>query len=347
MSSIRCVFAVVLAILALGASSPAQPPQPSQPPQPPQPPPQPGSLNPGAPRPIPPQFVKRPPPLDPAMDVRKAMESAQAQAAAESRRVLVIWVSQPLGEWSDKMALFMRSADMQQLLGMEFALLWVQTGECDRAEANRAIAKEHGVTLKGDEEHAVLTVIDGAGKALASKSGLDLVDKNRRGAYGSVLVPQFLNPLRQPIPTGEELLRDAQTKASSDKRCIFLCFGQWGDEWSAKFKAWLAQPEVAPILAKHSVVVHIDLLRHGDGLALMDRMGGKRVMTLPWWAIVGADGKPIATSESAQMPNIGFPTDDQEIAAFLDLLKRGSPGMTDADCKTIRDSLVEHRSRKG
>ncbi len=348
--SVRWMWTMAGAMAVAAPMAMAQPGG-SAPSQPQQPPPTigPRSLS-GAPaaQPIPLPPKPKPPasPLDPKLDVKAAMREANRIAIEHGRRVLVVWAVDPEAEFTGYFVEMMRLPDMQKLLGLEFETVWVETGKSERGAANRELAHYFGAELKGDEQHAWLTVLEPAGKVLANKNGEELIDALRKRAYSVIKAEDFLRPLAAKPPAAQDILDRSSAQAKESKKFVFLTFGEVADEWSGKFKKWLAQPEVVASLGKYAVVSHIELLRDVGAIELMEKVGGVKVQSLPWFVLVGADGKMIATSQTEKMPNIGFPVDDGELGEFLGMLKKAAPGMTDEDSRAIRQSLVEHRSRK-
>jgi len=323
-----------------------QPTPPAQPPRPPQ------QAQPNPPRLVPPQGPVQPPPktvspIDPALDVRAAIDAAKAKARAESQRILVIWVTNPDGELSRNFADISRTADLQRLFGLEFVPVWVDAATGDKAASNRELARSLGADLKPGEVHPVLTVLDEQGKPVLSHPMSDLIDETRRGrVYSPLKIHDFLLASKAPSPAAQALLDAATARAAKEGKCVHLWFGEFGDEWSGKYRAWLEQPDVAALLGKYAVTAHIELLRDTGATDLMTQFGGTHVDSLPWWAILASDGRVIALSQSDKTPNIGFPTDEVEIRSFLAYLRQANPRLTDADAKAIRESLLAFNQRK-
>ena len=184
-------------------------------------------------------------------------------------------------------------------MGLEFEPVWVETGKSEKAPANIELAKSLGVEVKPNDEHALLSVIDPAsGKVIAGKSASEMTDALRRRAYSVIKVEDFLNANKAVAPTAQQVLDGALRTAKDGGKGVLLTFGEHGDEWVEKFNRWLAQPEVVQAMGKTFVVTYIELLRNKGGAELMEKLGGVKVKVLPWFVIVGADGKPIAASQT-------------------------------------------------
>jgi len=77
------------------------------------------------------------------------------------------------------------------------------------------------------------------------------------------------------------------------------------------------------------------------GAEMKSAMGGEKA-GLPFYFFLDKDGQKIGNSMS--MPNggnIGHPANAEEIKAFVELLKRTAPRMTDAERAQIADYLTK------
>ncbi len=61
--------------------------------------------------------------------------------------------------------------------------------------------------------------------------------------------------------------------------------------------------------------------------------------------IVDGEGKDIADSNGPG-GNIGCPNTDEEIAVFIEIVKKVRLALTDDDLAALRKSLVAHREKK-
>jgi hypothetical protein len=90
------------------------------------------------------------------------------------------------------------------------------------------------------------------------------------------------------------------------------------------------------------VDVKIDQERTIGGKELLTRYTEGRQTGIPWFAFLDADGKVIATSETAT-GNIGFPQADNEIAHFLSMVEKGALLVSKDERDRLRASLVATR----
>jgi hypothetical protein len=109
----------------------------------------------------------------------------------------------------------------------------------------------------------------------------------------------------------------------------------------------LNAPDVRTILAKHYVIVKLNVMEEGAKKSLENPGGGKILADLggeksglPFFAFLDRKGKKIA--DANVLPggqNIGCPAKSEEIAAFEKLLRQTAPRMSDADRATVTDRL--------
>ena len=111
------------------------------------------------------------------------------------------------------------------------------------------------------------------------------------------------------------------------------------------FEAWKVRPEVAPILAKDFVLAHIDSARCERSAVLQDTFPGSIGKGIPWFVFVDADGKALVDSNGPK-GNIGCPNTDEEIEAFIGMLRKVRSALTDDDLAALKASLVRHREKK-
>jgi hypothetical protein len=98
-------------------------------------------------------------------------------------------------------------------------------------------------------------------------------------------------------------------------------------------------------------LVHIDVLEQGErkttvenagGVDLMKEYGGEK-SGLPFYAFLDAKGAKIADSNA--MPkgmNIGYPGSPEEISAFMDLIKKTAPKLSEADREKLKMYLLDN-----
>ena len=106
----------------------------------------------------------------------------------------------------------------------------------------------------------------------------------------------------------------------------------------------MARPEVTPLLAKDFILLKIDQDRMTGGLEMVNATKGKSG-GIPWFHVLDADGAALGDSNGPK-GNIGCPNTDDEIAVFIDLLKKVKLNLTDEEIDTLKKALVAHREKK-
>lgn len=153
--------------------------------------------------------------------------------------------------------------------------------------------------------------------------------------------------------TAQDIVARATNQAQSEHKNVLVKFGASWCGWCHRFDRFLDSPEPAGRLMRDNfVIVSLTVLESPDKKAL-ETPGGLEVMTaaggknagLPWFYFVDEQGKKLGDSNI--MPastntgsNVGHPDTPQEVAAFVSLLGRVAPHMTDQDRQTISRFLA-------
>lgn len=283
-------------------------------------------------------------------DARAAIDDAVARAAALQQRVVVVWGGN--GEKrAEALKTVMTLPDVRRISGREYQTVLANIHDGVYSKDNRAVAEAFGVKFEegAAADHAVLMVLDAeaGGVPVAQMNLLATVDKTRPSRYLPDRVEAFLFANRRPMPSAEEVLNTALARARSEVRHVFLRFYEPPSEWGERFERWMGRPEIAGIFNKHMVVAVVDITRNGLGGDLFAKYA-PHPLGYPWYLVVSDNGTGLAFSQppTEGAKNIGFPTDDAEIAAFIALVRIGAPALTDAEAKVLRDSLVGEREAR-
>jgi len=144
--------------------------------------------------------------------------------------------------------------------------------------------------------------------------------------------------------SAEDLLRDALASARDSKKEVFLTFGTPGCGWCVKFEAWKRRPEVAKLLEKEFVLVHVDLTKTPGGKELYEKYPRARSGGVPWFVIHDGECRELADSNGPN-GNIGCPDTDDEIDIFMGILKKVCRALKEDDLAALKKSLQEGRKR--
>ncbi len=147
----------------------------------------------------------------------------------------------------------------------------------------------------------------------------------------------------QSVPSAESVMKEAQAVAAKEKKAVWVIFHASWCGWCKKLDGFIEDPANKKILDKYFVIRHLTVMESEDKKAL-ENSGGDVLMNelkgqqagLPFFAFVDANGKMIENSKrkaKADDPgqNVGHPVAPEEIAWFMDMLKKGAPKMTSAE----------------
>ncbi|GAB4136404.1 MAG: hypothetical protein Fur0037_00910 [Planctomycetota bacterium] len=104
---------------------------------------------------------------------------------------------------------------------------------------------------------------------------------------------------------------------------------------------FLGRTKVAPILAKDYVDLSIDVDRMTHGKEIQDSMQKGRRGGLPWTIVLDEKGAELVTSNDANGNNIGAPVQPEEIAHFVEMIRKTKRHMTDEEVRVVADDLRE------
>ena len=103
--------------------------------------------------------------------------------------------------------------------------------------------------------------------------------------------------------------------------------------------------EDAALLRKDFTPVKIDTERMIGGGEVLAAYPRSKNQGIPWFVILDPDGKDVVDSNGPK-GNIGCPSSDEEIDAFIAILKKGATSLTEEDCAALKKSLLTYRNKK-
>ncbi len=164
---------------------------------------------------------------------------------------------------------------------------------------------------------------------------------------------------KMAAPSSAQLLVDAGLKrAKKEKKTVLVMFHATWCGWCHKLEAVMAKPDFKKQFEKSYVIVNLDVQENGEKVAQFENPGGIELMKvlggeksgLPFYAFLNAKREKIVTSNVMPNPkhpeikdrNIGYPGAPEEIAAFMELIKKTAPKWSEADQLKLQTYLKEN-----
>jgi hypothetical protein len=155
----------------------------------------------------------------------------------------------------------------------------------------------------------------------------------------------------QKPDSAQNIMRVAVTKVmSTDKNILVIFHASWSI-WCKWLDTALESPEIKPIMEKYYITAKLDVKEFGGKIQTLENPGGQTLLGelggsksgLPFIAILNKKGKMIANSNMMlKNQNIRYPGSKEEIAAFIKLLKKTSPRITDKQITVISNYLKKN-----
>lgn len=153
-----------------------------------------------------------------------------------------------------------------------------------------------------------------------------------------LLINNSFSPAQSAGPdSAQTILNTAIKQAAASHRTVLLMFHASWCSWCKRLDAAFESPELHSIIEEHFVVTHIDVLERKEKIALLENPGGAAYLKtwggeksgLPFLVFLDTTGAKV--DDSNVMPdhqNIGYPGSNEEIAAFVSLIKNHAPRIT-------------------
>lgn len=191
------------------------------------------------------------------------------------------------------------------------------------------------LTTPGPDD-ALLAIVDRDGRLVASTTARKLSLGNDGDAEELTV---FLKKHEGPVPDAEQLLADALAQARRENKRVLV-------EDSA---AWCPGcHQLAKLLDSHRSLIEKDYIwlaiddRFRHGTKVMRKLRpDRREGTIPWMAILDADGNPLITSDGPK-GNIGYPREPKGWEHFGKMLRTTARHLSDADIKALLADGLKH-----
>jgi thiol-disulfide isomerase/thioredoxin len=158
-------------------------------------------------------------------------------------------------------------------------------------------------------------------------------------AHDPEKVLAFLVAQQTPPLDAEVVLKEAIDRASHEQKLVFVHLGAPWCGWCHKLEKFFARPEIAEIVALDYVRVKIDVDRMTNGEAVHRRFRKEAKGGIPWFWFMKPTGEVLATSDG-KGGNIGHPYQPEEIAHFMEMVKKTATKATAEQWKTVEAALL-------
>jgi thioredoxin-related protein len=271
------------------------------------------------------QKKDREPLYDPSADAKAEIDTALARARRDGKRVLVKYGGNWCG-WCYRLHDCFERPEIRKVLRAEYELVLVDIRSNEKLPA-RYNAKPDG--------YPYLTILDANGKVVSNESTVPLEVADH---HDPEKVLAFLEKWKAPQRVAEEVLAETLEAAKQSEKRVLLTFGAPWCGWCHKLEDFLARDDIKQALEKDWIVAKIDIDRMKGGKELLESYRKGRSGGVPWFVIVGADGKEIVSSVGAK-GNCGYPVAEHEIAHFMGMLAKTARKTPEEAIGQVRQEL--------
>lgn len=264
--------------------------------------------------------------LAPNAEAEKALNDGLAEAKASHKRLAVLYEGSWCGLCDEVHEAIHTDPDLLHLLT---GYVGVPVNVAD-AGAVREFAKKIHANLPKDNA-MLITVLDSEGTLKTTITAARILDA---GHVAPAKLKAILMEFFPGVPASEVLAQSLPALSASGESGWVEFRADWCG-WCKKMEKLFRESEAAPILAKYYTVVTVDTEKNEGAEQLARRLGSANgVDEIPWFAVIDAQGKVLATSEGPK-GNIGYPDTDVELAHFFKVLHATAKGMTDGEIAII------------
>jgi len=275
--------------------------------------------------------AKRAPIYDEEADANLLVDAALQRATVENKRVLLMYG----GNWCSWCYLLdgtlESDPDLRRKMQYEYELVHVDIGRGEKhAELSARFGSDHRAN-----GYPYLTVLAADGSAVTHKNTGEL---EAGKAHDPAKVLAFLEAHEAAPRDASTVLAEAQQLAQTDGRRLFVHMGAPWCGWCHRLEDWMAEPEVAALLAKDFIDVKIDQDRMTNGKLVGSLLRRGEAGGIPWIVLMDGSLRPLADADGPG-GNVGFPVSPEEIGHFMSMLRAARQKLTDADLDELQASL--------
>lgn len=279
------------------------------------------------------------PVYDEKADAKADIDAALARAAADNKRVLVVFGANWCGWCTLLSDLFKSDKGIAKTLLYEYEVVKVDIGKWNK---HTDISTRYEADLKG-KGVPYLTVLDAAGKVLTNQDTGSLEDGKK---HDPAKVQAFLDKWKATPIDAEEVMKKAFEAAAKDGKTVMMHTSAPWCGWCRTMDKFFHRDEVAAIMSGDYVMVKIDNERMTHGADVEKRFRKNAAGGIPWTAMISANGEVLAVSEDEKGENIGHPWEPAEIGVFMHMVKKTAKKMTAEQMTTLESMLTAQKSEK-
>ena len=138
--------------------------------------------------------------------------------------------------------------------------------------------------------------------------------------------------LAQSTPAAVAVLKEARVRAAKENKNVMVIFHASWCGWCHKMDTSLNDPSVKDFFQKNYVITHLVISELKDkknlenpGAEELNKKWGGENQGIPFWVIMDKDGNILADSQRKPGENVGCPATEEEVAHFINVLKKTSP----------------------
>ncbi len=293
-----------------------------------------------APAQTPKEKKKRPDIYDQTADGEKQIAEALVAAKRDNKRVLLQFGANWCG-WCHKLhELFKKDRSISRKLLYEYVVVLIDVDKIDGKPHNAKVNERFGNPTR--HGLPVLVVLDADGKQLTTKNTAELEEGGDHHDPAKVLA--FLEKWQPKPQSADEVLSLAMARAKSGNKNVFVHFSAPWCGYCKLLDAYLHRPEIEAVFGSAFVPVKIDVDRM-TGAKTIEKKHRGEMGGIPFFVILDSSGKTLADSKGPNGKNVGFPVEPQEIAHFIDIVRKTTPRrLTDEQIETLEDGLKQKKN---
>lgn len=157
----------------------------------------------------------------------------------------------------------------------------------------------------------------------------------------------FTTAFSQNVPSASEVMQEAKTEAAAQGKNIFIIFHASWCVWCYRMDSAMNEPALKPFFTDNYVIRHLTVdeskgkeqLENPGADAFRKKYNGDR-QGIPFWLIFDKDGNLLQDSRAEDGNNVGCPAQPEEVAYFIEVLKKTSK-LSPEQLQQIRERFLK------